>query len=312
MSPLRGSEPTTPFPASPTALVVGAEGYAGHRFGDYELIAEIARGGMGVVFKARNVRLDRTVALKMILAGHLATSADVQRFRAEAQSVAQLDHPNIVPLYEVGDYEGQQYFAMKLIDGGSLADDLSRFTAVPKAAAELLRTVARAVHYAHQRGILHRDLKPANILIDRSGQPHVTDFGLAKRLAGEGGYPSSSAIVGTPSYMAPEQASGCKVLSTAIDVYSLAQSYTSCSPAGRRSAPIRRSTPCSRSSKRSRNDRVPSMVASTATWRRSASNAWRRNQNGVMARPKRWPMTLSAGSRVSRSERGARVRLSDS
>ncbi len=221
MSPLRGSEPTTPFPASPTALGVGAEGYAGHRFGDYELIAEIARGGMGVVFKARSVRVDRTVALKMILAGHLATSADVQRFRAEAQSVAQLDHPNIVPLYEVGDYEGQQYFAMKLIDGGSLADDVSRFVAVPKAAAELLRTVARAVHYAHQRGILHRDLKPANILIDRSGQPHVTDFGLAKRLAGEGGFPSSSAIVGTPSYMAPEYASGCKVLSTAIDVYSL-------------------------------------------------------------------------------------------
>ena len=176
---------------------------------------------MGVVFKARNARLDRTVALKMILAGHLATPAEVDRFRTEARSAAQLDHPNIVPIYEVGEHDGQHYFAMKLIDGGSLADDLTRFADNLRAAAELLRTVALAVHYAHQHGILHRDLKPANILIDRTGEPHVTDFGLAKRLAGEGGYPSSTAIVGTPSYMAPEQASGKKALSTAVDVYSL-------------------------------------------------------------------------------------------
>ncbi len=221
MSPFRGAVPTTQFFTASSKSEPSPEGSVGRRFGEYELIGEIARGGMGVVFKARNARLDRTVAVKMILAGHLATSADVQRFRAEAQSVAQLDHPNIVPLYEVGEHDGQHYFAMKLIDGGSLADDLTRFADNLRAAAELLRTVALAVHYAHQRGILHRDLKPANILIDRTGEPHVTDFGLAKRLAGEGGYPSSTAIVGTPSYMAPEQASGKMALSTAVDVYSL-------------------------------------------------------------------------------------------
>ncbi len=221
MSPFRAAVPTTQVFASSSASVSDIERSPGHPFGAYVLIEEIARGGMGVVFKAQNARLDRTVALKMILAGHLATPAEVDRFRTEAQSAAQLDHPNIVPLYEVGEHDGQHYFAMKLIDGGSLADDLSRFTDDLRAAAELLRTVALAVHYAHQRGILHRDLKPANILIDRTGEPHVTDFGLAKRLAGEGGYPSSTAIVGTPSYMAPEQASGSKALSTAVDVYSL-------------------------------------------------------------------------------------------
>jgi eukaryotic-like serine/threonine-protein kinase len=221
MSPFRGAVPATQYFASSSGPEPNPAKCLGHRFGEYELIEEIARGGMGVVFKARNARLDRTVALKMILAGHLATTAEVQRFRAEAQNAAQLDHPNIVPLYEVGEHEGQHYFAMKLIDGGSLAGELARFTDNLRPAVELLRTVARAVHYAHQRGILHRDLKPANILLDPTGQPHITDFGLAKRLAGNGGYASSSAIVGTPSYMAPEQVSGNKALSTAIDVYSL-------------------------------------------------------------------------------------------
>jgi WD40 repeat protein/tRNA A-37 threonylcarbamoyl transferase component Bud32 len=221
MSPFRGAVPPTQLFGSSSIGKPNHQEFAGHRFGEYELIEEIARGGMGVVFKARNARLDRTVAIKMILAGHLATPDEVERFRREARSAAQLDHPNIVPLYEVGEHDGQHYFAMKLISGGSLADELTRFADNPRAAVELLKTVARAVHYAHQRGILHRDLKPANILIERTGQPHVTDFGLAKRLVGESEYPSSSAIVGTPSYMAPEQVSGNKALSTAIDVYSL-------------------------------------------------------------------------------------------
>jgi serine/threonine-protein kinase len=221
MSPLRQPAPTISFPSASPASGGGLDAESGHRFGDYELLEEIARGGMGIVFKARNVRLDRTVALKMILSGRLATSAEVLRFRTETQNAAQLDHPNIVPLYEVGEHQGQHFFTMKLIDGASLADDLSRLAGDPKLAAALMKTVARAVHYAHQRGILHRDLKPANILIDGSGQPHVTDFGLAKRLEGPGGLPSSSALVGTPSYMAPEQAFGKKALSTAIGVFSL-------------------------------------------------------------------------------------------
>jgi WD40 repeat protein/tRNA A-37 threonylcarbamoyl transferase component Bud32 len=209
------------LPPDPIVAVTPTEGVKLRYFGDYELLKEIARGGMGVVYKARQVSLNRTVALKMILAGQLASATDVQRFHTEAEAAANLDHPNIVPIYEVGEHEGQHYFSMKLIEGSSLAEQLARFTQEPRATAKLLAAVARAVHHAHQRGILHRDLKPGNILVDLQGQPHVLDFGLARRVEGTTGQTQTGVIVGTPSYMPPEQARSEKLLTTAVDVYSL-------------------------------------------------------------------------------------------
>jgi tetratricopeptide (TPR) repeat protein/tRNA A-37 threonylcarbamoyl transferase component Bud32 len=187
----------------------------------YELLAEVGRGGMGVVYKARQVRLNRVVALKMILAGAHAATDDLVRFRTEAEAVAQLPHPNVVQIHEVGEHNGLPFFSLEFCPGGTLAKKLDGTPLPARAAGELVETLARAVHAAHERHILHRDLKPANVLLAEDGTPKIADFGLAKRLD-EQGQTASGAIVGTPSYMPPEQASGKgKELGPAADIYAL-------------------------------------------------------------------------------------------
>jgi len=191
-------------------------------FGDYELIVEIARGGMGVVYKARQVSLNRVVALKMILAGRLAGDDDLLRFRTEAEAAAKLKHANIVAVHDVGEVDGQHYFSMDFIEGQTLAQRLARGPLPSRDAARYLHKIARAVHYAHRQGVLHRDLKPSNILVNADDEPHVTDFGLAKRLGRDAGHTRTGAVLGTPSYMAPEQAGGrIKDQGPWTDVYGL-------------------------------------------------------------------------------------------
>jgi len=236
------AEAVTIAPGEPLAKGP-ATGTTVRYFGDYELLEEIARGGMGIVFKARQVSLNRLVALKLISAGTLATEDLVKRFKAEAEAAASLAHPNIVPIFEIGEHEGQHYFSMGLIEGPTLREALSSRSSrreeahfqvrsqsepphvgcnSPTEASRLLSTIARAVHYAHQRGVLHRDLKPSNILLDANGEPHLTDFGLAKLIAKESTLTHTNAVMGTPAYMSPEQARGdTKDVTTAADVYGL-------------------------------------------------------------------------------------------
>lgn len=190
--------------------------------GDYELQEEIGRGGMGVVFRAMQVSLGRSVAVKMILRGRLASDNDLQRFLSEASATARLQHPHIVPVYEVGDIEGRPFFSMKLINGLTLSDRLLDGPMPEREAAELIATIARAIGFAHRQGIVHRDLKPSNILIDDDGTPMVSDFGLAKRFGVENDLTRSGMVIGTPSYMSPEQASGRRDdVGPASDIYSL-------------------------------------------------------------------------------------------
>ncbi len=223
------------------------------RFGNHELLSEIARGGMGVVYKARQIGLNRIVALKMILAGQLASAEEVQRFHAEANAAAHLDHPGIVPIYEVGEHDGQHFFTMALVNGSNLAERLRQG---PMAACEvvtLMRSIAVAVQHAHDKGVIHRDLKPENILLEELGvrdwglgkkesdslsslipnpqllTPRITDFGLAKLVQGDAHLTGSGQVVGTPSFMPPEQAAGrTRDIRETADVYSLGAILYAC------------------------------------------------------------------------------------
>lgn len=194
------------------------------RFGNYDLIEAIARGGMGVVYKARHLKLNRIVALKMILSGQFADDLEVQRFYSEAEAAAKLRHPNIVGIHDVGECERQHFFSMDYIEGKSLADLLKDQALPPRQAAEIVQTLASAMHYAHQEGVVHRDLKPSNVLLDAAGSPLITDFGLAKQVSGgsRSHMTMTGTVVGTPSYMPPEQAQGrIEEIGVRSDVYSL-------------------------------------------------------------------------------------------
>jgi serine/threonine protein kinase len=201
------SEPAAPLP--PGSFVPGVTPLPA-AFDDYELLEELGRGGMGVVYRARQKSLRRTVALKMLLRRDLASAADLVRFRSEAEAAARLDHPGIVSIFEVGECSGHPFYSMRLIEGTTLAKRLAAEPVPPREAARILALVAEAVDSAHRRGVLHRDLKPSNILIDAAGVPHVSDFGLAKRIEQDQDVTHTGAILGTPCYMSPEQAAGSR------------------------------------------------------------------------------------------------------
>lgn len=195
---------------------------SGTAFADYELLEEIARGGMGVVYRAVQTSVNRVVALKMILSGQLASDEEVRRFHSEAEAAALLDHPNIVPVFDVGEHDGRHYFSMAYVEGDSLSDRLREGPLPPLEAARFVRQITDAVACAHDNGVIHRDLKPSNVLIDRNGSPRVTDFGLARQLESDSHLTATGQVMGTPSYMPPEQAAGnTSQIDVRSDVYSL-------------------------------------------------------------------------------------------
>src|SRR6266550_3438051 len=213
---------TTPDDVAPASQKTVRAAELLGELGDYELLEEVGRGGQGVVFRARQKSLNRTVALKVISLGQWASKAHLKRFRLEAEAAAHLEHPGIVPIHEVGERDGSCYFSMKFIEGGQL-DEVARREPIPiRRAVELMANVARTVHYAHEHGILHRDIKPGNILLDTKGEAHLTDFGLARLVESESSVTHTLDVLGTPSYMAPEQAIGNNAaVSSTTDVYGL-------------------------------------------------------------------------------------------
>jgi serine/threonine-protein kinase len=220
MAAALGDAPAASTPIQPPSET---QGYSQpQRFGDYELLECIASGGMGVVYKARHMRLGRMVAIKTLPFGRFTRDSYVQRFQAEAAAAARLRHPHIVAIHEVGDHAGQPWFAMDYIDGLSLADLIREQPLPMKRAVRFLRTIAEAVHYAHGMGILHRDLKPSNILLDSLDQPHVTDFGLAKDLKSQSELTLTGETLGSPNYIPPEQIDGKRgTAGPHTDIYSL-------------------------------------------------------------------------------------------
>jgi serine/threonine protein kinase len=199
-----------------------APAHSGTRLGDFELLEELGKGGMGIVYRARQVKLDRLVALKLIRSGSLADTEERSRFDAEARAAARLQHPHIVQVFEVGEHDGLPYLALELVGGGSLARQCRGQPWEAHRAARLIEQLAQAVQHAHEHGVVHRDLKPDNVLLTADGTPKITDFGLARRTDIDAGLSRSGLLVGTPSYMAPEQAVGkSKAVGPAADVWSL-------------------------------------------------------------------------------------------
>ncbi len=211
-APSRAAAPPSPAASGPRTV----------RLAGYEVLEELGRGGMGVVYKARHLKLGHEVALKVILAGGHADEQELARFHLEAAAVARLKHPGIVHLHEFGEYDGKPFFSLEFVEGGSLAVRLNQGPLPAREAAVLVEKLARAVQHAHEAGILHRDLKPGNVLLTKAGEPKVADFGLAKQLGAEEGLSQTGAVMGTPSYMAPEQAAGrVRELGPPTDVYGL-------------------------------------------------------------------------------------------
>lgn len=218
-----GSVPLTPLPPLPEEEAPSPLGPLPCTFGDYDLLEEIARGGMGIVYKARHRNLDRIVALKTIREGHLTTPTSILRFRQEAKVAAGMDHPHIVPIFDIGQERGVHFFTMAFVEGESLRHHVVRRGPLPpREAVDLTLPVIDAIAFAHRQGVIHRDLKPDNVLLDKQGRPRVTDFGLAKRIEGDAGLTASGQILGTPVFMAPEQAlGGQRVIGPPADIYAL-------------------------------------------------------------------------------------------
>lgn len=253
-------ESSSPNPAGSSSL-------APHYFGDYEILGEAGRGGMGIVYKARQFGTHRLVALKLLAGGALAHHDAIHRFHVEARAAASLVHPCIVPVFECGVHESQYFLAMPFFAGGTLAATLQGKPMPARRAAEILCQIAQAVAFAHQRGVLHRDLKPGNILLDEAGQPCVADFGLARITQEETGLTFSGVVVGTAAYMAPEQAAG-EPVTTASDVY--ARCFTNFLPAGPQSSGPLSRRPSWRSLRTPRFLRVPTIRKSLSTSKPSA------------------------------------------